>query len=244
MIKHSVMKQYFILIATLLIACASCTQTRTKEDKIKEAFDDYVYKNFDDPSAVEGIVSIDSLETISTAVYKQFIIEIYAENKKLQNLCNTKDSLVQLYVEDERYKYMVFIKGMYSALSSSVQLLEQHSELIKNKVTFEAAENDLEEINNLPDTTFYELLLSYRIKTKDGLKLERCYVYSDTSYNHVQILPSRLKAGDPPIDNLYNKINEFQIKYEPLFNLYQERLKIETEMLSMLRSEYGEYSKE
>jgi len=240
------MKTVFYSIATLLVTCVftACTQTQTKEDKIKVAFDDYAYQNFDDPSTVEEIVSIDSLDTISTAVLKQLIMDIYAENKELQNLCSTKDSLVQLYISDDRYKYMVFIKGMRSALYTHIQLLEQDNELIMNGVTFEAAEDDLEEIKNIPDTIFYEQRLSYRIKTKDGLKLERCYVYSDTSYNHIQISSNRIKASDRPIEDLYNKINEFQLKYEPLFSLNLQKVKNATEILSMLRSEYGEYSNE
>ena len=228
------MRKIFYLFVVLCVI--SCTQSN--EDKIKVAFKEYAISNFDDPSQLEEIVSIDSLDTISTIeVKKQFseLMEIRKRTKKLTDsirAINNKffndKSLVPRIVSNYNFKDL---------LSKSIEWSEYEIYLLDHNISMEAAEKDWKDILSHKDTVFYQNRLKYRIKNNGELKLKTYYVYSDTLYNKINFKETKLKAYE--ISDIFKEIDDLNDKYHNLFEMNQQRGEIEIKILTLLRREFG-----
>ena len=228
-------KIIYLFVALFAIGCS-----QSKEDKIKLAFKDYVKANFDDPSKFEEVVSIDSLDTISTRKFKDRGNEMFKIRKDFFEFCDSTDSIILMYFHDSRYlPKLRNISGLKDLFKDKIELHELYMDVLKKDLSFPQAEEDLEKILSLKDTIFYQQRLSYRIKTSEGLKLKTCYVYADTLFNNIQFKDSKIKAYDT--SDVIKGLMEFDETYGPLFRLFELKLDNNREILSLLEGEFGKY---
>lgn len=228
-------KLVYLFIALFAIGCS-----QSNEDKVKTAFKEYVKSNFDDPSTFKEIVSIDSLDTISTIKFKVMERDMFNIRKDLVEYCDSTDSLIMKYFHDKRFQPKLrHINGLKELFKDKLELQEIYIDVLAKNLSFLRAEEDLEEIMSLKDTIFYQQRLTYRVKTTEGLKIKSCYVYTDTLYNDIQFKESKIRAYD--VGDVIREIDNFDEKYGPLFRLFELKIENERKILSLLEREFGKY---
>ena len=222
---------YFIVV----ISAISCTQSN--EDKIKTAFLEYAQKSLDDPSQFEEIVSVDSLDTISTIEYKKIQQRIFDIYKEYTYISDSLYNISQKYIDDKQCSSrFIYITGLKETWGDIIRLLGYDMELSDNNISFDVAEKDLQELMQMKDTIFYSSRLTYRIRTNEGLKLRTCYVYYDSLQNNIQFREKRIGAYE--FSDVPKEIDEFNERYHDLFEVTKLRAESEKKMLFLLRKEF------
>lgn len=227
------MKKLICLFFALLII--SCSQSN--EDKIRSAFKEHVKTSFDDPSKFEEIVSIDSLDTISTIEIKKQYSDIMELRKQKYAMCDSFTTLIFKYTKDESIRPQLRKMDEFRALYyKTIELQKYLVETMYKGLSLPAAEEDWKEILAHKDTVMYSQRISYRIKTNDGLKINSCYVYSDTLYNKIVFKDTRMKAYE--VSDIFREIDDLDEKYGILFNIYEKIIEVDSQILLMLRSNF------
>ena len=228
-----IMKKLICLFFALLII--SCSQSN--EDKIRSAFKEHVKTSFDDPSKFEEIVSIDSLDTISTIEIKKQYSDIMELRKQNYAMCDSFTTLIFKYTKDEsirpQLRKMDEFRDLYY---NSIELQKYLVETMYKGLSLPAAEEDWKEILTHKDTVMYNQRITYRIKTNDGLKINSCYVYSDTLYNKIVFKDTKMKAYE--VSDIFREIDDLDEKYGILFNIYEKIIEVDSQILLMLRSNF------
>lgn len=227
-------KIIYLLFALFAMGCS-----QSNEDKIKLAFSDYVRETFDNPSEFEEIVTIDSLDTISTIQIKENQRILFKLRKGFFEYCDTTTDLIFKYCQDERYAPQIrYISELEELLREGLNLAMLEREFMIDGINFRQAEKDLEEIMSLKDTIFYQQRLTYRIKTNEELKT--CYIYSDTLYDNIQFMNSKIKAHD--VGDVIKEIDKFEETYGSFFKLFELKAENNRKTLSILEGKFGEYN--
>ncbi len=226
------------LIYVFVILCiVGCVQSN--EDKIRTAFSEYVKNNFDDPSQFKEIVSIDSLDTISTIKIKELFNELIITRKRTYEIGDSIEKINFKYINDDKLKSQLGQSSEFMALAQKViELNEYYIYLSDKNLSMIDAEAEWKEIQSHKDTVFYNQRLTYRVNYNDGLKLKTCFVYFDTLYNNITFRDNRIKAYEA--SEITKEIDEFDEKYEPLFELNSERVKTAIQMHNVLRRMFGD----
>jgi len=222
----------YIFFALLIISCS-----QSNEDKIRAAFKEHVKTSFDDPSKFEEIVSIDSLDTISTIEIKKQYSDIMELRKQNYAMCDSFSTLILKYIKDESIRPQLRkMDGIRSLYYKKIELQNYLVETMYKGLSLPAAEEDWKEILTHKDTVMYNQRITYRIKTNDGLKMNTCYAYSDTLYNKIVFKDTRMKAYD--VSDILREIDDLDEKYGILFNIYEKKIEVDSQLLLMLRSNF------
>ncbi len=228
-------KLVYLLLAFMAISCS-----QSNEDRIKAAFMEYAKNNLDDPSQLDEIVSIDSLDTISSFIFKEAIRIKHEVYKMEDSICDSLDSIIHLYFRDEKYKPKLrYIHGLRDAFGESLEIQSYLIDVLDN--LYDHPDSALKKIMAHKDTVIYEQKLTYRLKQKDGLKLHSCYVYSDTLYNNIIFSKTHLRTEDSPFVDLIQQAEDYKEQFEPLFMTISMKEKSNRKILGLLERELGEY---
>lgn len=230
-----IMKKLLYLI--VVISAISCTQTN--EDKIKTAFQEYAQKNFDDPSQLEEIVSIDSLDTISTVEYKKTQKEIVDMVIQFSIIGDSLRDIRTKYFDDEKCRSRFsYIDGFKALLYDYAGIQGYYVDLLDKNISIDEAEKDMQKLMLMKDTIFYSSRLTYRIKTNEGMKLKTCYVYYDTLQNNIQFRNKRIGAYE--FSDIPKEIDDFNERYYDLFKVIRLKAESENKLLLLLRREFDD----
>ena len=153
-------------------------------------------------------------------------------------MCDSFSTLILKYIKDEsirpQLRKMDKIRSLYY---KKIELQNYLVETMYKGLSLPAAEEDWKEILTHKDTVMYNQRITYRIKTNDGLKMNTCYAYSDTLYNKIVFKDTRMKAYD--VSDILREIDELDEKYGLLFNIYEKKIEVDSQLLMMLRSNFG-----
>ena len=227
------MKKLFYLV--VLLCAMGCSQS--KEDKIETAFKEYANTHFDEPASFKEIVSIDSLDTISTLDLKRTAKDRFLLfQEKYSVYCDSTNKLIGGYLKDKRNWQI--LKSLFKSnmikerFKEHVELLELYAEVLDEGLSIPVAEEKLNSIMSLKDTVFFQQKLSYRITTKKGPKLKTCYLCSDTLYNNISFREEKVKTNE--ID-IAVQIIKFEETFGPLFKVLELIANNNKELLSFLK---------
>lgn len=163
-----------LLLFIYLVVAISCG-TQTNDDKIKEAFSEYVNQNFDDPSKVKEIVSITYGDTLTNKSFADMVSELSVMSDSLESLNKSfvekANSFANRYGNKVRYN------------QSFREDWSEYEESLKNGLekrwVFVAAimSNDFipitkDSILKYEDFALMDFTLKYRLKENEGLKLK------------------------------------------------------------------------
>jgi hypothetical protein len=230
------MNKYLFTIVALFgtICLSSCHNS--KEDRVKDAFHDYVRENFDDPNSIVEIVRIDCIDTLSIREDKNRARNFYNLFKKSE-------------FENDSVKHAVFnfmkthpgsLRGMNDALKLSMAAIEicgQRVDLAnKGELHYEELDDDYKALSSCKDTTAYLMSIKYRVKDGRNLKMEKIECICDTTFRNI----SFLKDSNNNIWTSYiDKVQEFAQKYETEFYLNIRELSLNTEVARIIEKRFG-----
>ena len=228
------MKKQFLLIL-LPIVLLSCNNTN--EDKIKEGFNSYVNKNFDNPDKIESIVDITCIDTLSwknLAKCSRLVINDFY-------LIDSLNSIVNNIFKNEVYKDLASLsqKKRNTTFADFIEyydFCDGYNRFCLNKVIpfHENTITDMEKLIKLKDNSNINYLLykiKYRIKRDNNTKyLKTCYCYVDNNsyleFRNTEIL-EEMPITDKNFRSLYKYTREgisFEKQYRAMVYLKQEKL--------------------
>lgn len=180
------MKKSLFLILLLSIELVSCKEST--EDKIKDGFNAYANKNFDNPNALESIVDINCIDTLS-----------WNKLAKCSNLCIKNFNILnnRNFVLDSVFKNSVLndITTLnYHQLDKTRKDFLSYNEICEEYDKFDLMqiipihESTIEKmkklINQRENINYLVYQIRYRIKINEFTKhLDTCYCYMDNKYN-------------------------------------------------------------
>lgn len=237
-----------IAFCMALCLCMGCQ--KSNEDKVIEAFKEYASMNFDDPNSLKEIVSVDSVDTFSTIIIKEYIGEIYHKYDSIGKVRKQKGDDFIAFMKDKK-KTSQLPRGMANSNQKFKSLIFRYFQMLENDVSLaklsdDAArkgdfsnvydmEGDYNDIMKRKDTVFCAQSISYRIQDKSGLKLHRIHVTCDTLY-------SSFHFGDEIPDEysqLMSDFDYFSEKYKRDFDINIEKINLLDGMFSILKDEYN-----
>ena len=226
------------LLYILLALCAiSCTQSN--EDKITSAFKEYVSNNFDDPSSLDEIVSVEVTDTVS----KRGLIDIIDEYKQLSELSDSLgkciiDSVVQLSFVNGNLNgssTQALKKAMrnkeYNALTDKIEVLTISLIDLANNFN---PDYYYEKLCDTKDTMVINYVLKYRTKTNGTKKINSIYVRTDSLLNKIEFYKNDSPLGASGIGELSDNAGELLNFYNKYLNIREELLNTERKMLREL----------
>ena len=230
------MKKYLFAFVALFgtICLSSCHNS--KEDRVRDAFHDYVRENFDDPNSIVEIVRIDCIDTLS----------IREDKNRARNFYNLfKNS----EFENDSVKHAVFnfmkthpgsLRGMNDALKLSMAALEICNQRIdlanKGELYYDELDDDYKALANRKDTIAYLMSLKYRVKDGRNLKIKKIECVCDTMFRNITFI----KNSNNNIWTSYiDKVQEFAQKYETEFYLNIRELSLNTGVANIIEKRFG-----
>lgn len=217
-------KLVYVLLAFILIACS-----QSNEARIESAFMEYAENNFDDPTSIMKVVSVDIKDTIDILNMAK---EVKAWDDSLDNVKNSNaDSIIQL----------VNLYG--KKLSGSMEFKQLWSryldELEKSKDNLLAtayrllAINEKKSIDSLlksemPKTISFDV--KYRMKVNGQPKLNVLSGYSDLSLSNIIFQNSSVK------NSTYEVLGE-------LIELYSKKIENTSNLIKLQNSLFEEINK-
>lgn len=163
-----------LLFFCAVIIVSSCTHSN--DDKIKEAFSEYVKQNFDDPSQMKEIVSITYGDTLTNKSFADMLSELSAMSDSLENLYKKMaDKATTLSVQNGHK-----IRHNQSFKKDWIKYEESLQKGVEKRWMYAAAilSNDFipitkDSILNYKDFALLDFTIKYRMDEKeDGLKLK------------------------------------------------------------------------
>lgn len=163
-----------LLFAFFLIVGISCS-TKTNDDIIETAFNNYVKLNFDDPSLLKEFVGITYGDTVTNQFYADMLDELSVMNDSLDKMKNVlADKAIEL-VNNNGKKVnhnLVFLedwKDFQELLNSNkYKIWEYASSFMSND--FQLIQKD--SILNYKDFALLDFKVKYRILEGESLKLK------------------------------------------------------------------------
>lgn len=224
------MKNFSPILAFILtLIFFSCS--KAPEKKIEKIFSQYVEKNFDNPSIIDGIVSIDYVDTHSTKEIKKTLSEMKEIRDSLKAVRDAYDSssilkkLPKGFTKDEvlRYAFQDHYDAMQELVSLDTDVIYAVLYLDSDISEVETFSEKYKKTQSLPDTTIIEHEISYRIKTETGKQLQKKYALCSQDYSKIKI--SNTKAT---IDLFWDEDSWDMV------NSVRERLTKECELLTRI----------
>lgn len=165
-------KILYLFVLVSLVLFASCS--KSNEDKIAAAFEDYASNNFDDPSTLE-IVSIDIKDTID---FKKILDEMDQMRDSTSKAMNAKtDELLSLC--NKYGRKLNYVPGFREQWADYMNLLEDNQTSRLSDLTLILSESDSKVDSLTQEDRLIESTVKYRVKESGELKLKSLNVYSD-----------------------------------------------------------------
>lgn len=242
-----------IIISVILLS--SCT--KTTDDLVKDAFKDYVSKNFDDPSKLENIISITINDTISSQkiiCFANNLIEAY--DKELDKIHNLRDSLSKaqeilfnkIRNDNNLSRKFKGDKTGFNLISESLVTLndiykyETSSEPKQLDFNRKTLENSLKVLQS--DTIF---IISYeintRLKTDRGLKIKKYYAQFKGEESIYIFDNDNIYNLPKSINKVCNDIDTYTASFKMMADLYFKDIDAQIRSCNYLSKTISYYEK-
>lgn len=176
----------FIIISFLVCSCVS------NEDKAQKAFTKYVKENFDDPASFKEVVSVNIEDTLRVEELKKMVQDVKYWSDSLENyskvLSDSLQTLIKLY-DGAMFKKTEGFRDDWEDYISSIQ---EHSDellsLLGMYLDGEISPLDTDSILALQDKVLYKVVVKYRVKENESLKLKTSVGLSDGDFDNTDFL--------------------------------------------------------
>lgn len=224
------------LIYSLLVCLFFSCGNKSKEDKIKVAFKDYVNINFDNPKNLKDITSIYNIDSISTIELKRILSESLEECIELDNL---EDSLKQRYttlIDSLPYGYVAKQRGsevVQRAMFSNFSLIRHKMDGILDGSLTELKIPAT--ISDYPDTLIYTYEIKYRI-IKDGEPvMETIYANTNKSLSIIEFCENN-DIDNEDLKSFMHEMNDIMSKWNKRSEITSEEIKNDRIIIDFIES--------
>lgn len=226
-------------IVSLLICLFFCSCSQSINDKILSSFEKYAQDHFDDPSKIQEIIGVDSVDTCSTYYFKDMArkrMELYLWTA---GISDSTDNMIKDY--SKRYSNRFGeVNGLLPLWIKKIELAKIAIDLAEKGLVPSFAKKEFDNILEMKDTILYEYKILYRIKEKDGLKMCNYFAYSDSLNSNILFQENRMPINKSPFYDLLKQIDEFHAKYQPSYNYFNINVENNTKIINSFRLTFGE----
>lgn len=228
-----------ILLA--LVFCGLLTPwscTKSKYAPIEESFKEYVANNFDDPSLLKHIVSIEPIDTFHVRDFKAICedyLQSYNEaNKVADSIRDEVMARMNSYPEgaigrlpNANKLHILFLKGM--------DLIRQEADILgrEDYVPLEIPQKVVEQ----KDTTIVSFCIKYRLKNGNSLIIDSVFATSDTLLNKISITKTRSTQYGQGITDFLNLVDKACTSWAARTDIKIEQIKCLNQMSDWLNSQ-------
>jgi len=176
-----------MLIVTMSFVMTSCG-TKTNDDIIKTAFNNYVELNFDDPSLIKEVVSVTYGDTLTNQSFAEMIVELSQMSDSLEHVNKALTDKANTFATKYGHKVrnnQSFLKVWKEYEESLKNSIEKRWMFASSIISNDFIPIDKDSILKHQDFALLSFTIKYRVIERQEIKLKEKQGYFDLKMSKV-----------------------------------------------------------